>query len=118
MFLKLTNLDAEQHRDLRYTPNQPYDFARELVMVPVVSGEVTRVAREMPIVFPKAQGVPQALLGVKPDESLHVRDSGHWLGRYIPAHIRRYPFVLAEVPTSPDVAPGQSEVLRCQAWWG
>ena len=31
MFLKPTNLDAEQHRDLRFTPNQPYDFARELI---------------------------------------------------------------------------------------
>lgn len=100
MFLNPTALDAEQHRNLRYTPHQPYDFARELVMVPVVSGEVTRVAREMPIVFPKQQGVPQALLGIKPRENLHVRDSGHWMGRYIPAHIRRYPFVLAEVPVS------------------
>ncbi|WP_394425067.1 SapC family protein [Vreelandella stevensii] len=100
MFQNPTALDADQHRNLRYTPNQPYDFARELVMVPVVSGEVTRVAREMPIVFPKGEGVPQALLGVKPKESLHIRDSGHWMGRYIPAHIRRYPFVLAEVPTN------------------
>src|SRR5690554_6783747 len=100
MFLKPTNLDAEQHRDLRFTPNQPYDFARELVMIPVLAGEITRVAREMPIVFPKGEGVPQALTGVNPGENLHVKDSGHWLGRYIPAHIRRYPFVLAEVDVS------------------
>jgi len=100
MFLKPTNLDAEQHRDLRFSPNQPYDFARELVMIPVVAGEITRVAREMPIVFPKGEGVPQALTGVNPGENLHVKDSGHWLGRYIPAHIRRYPFVLAEVDVS------------------
>lgn len=100
MFLKPTNLDAEQHRDLRFASNQPYDFARELVMIPVLSGEVTRVAREMPIVFPKGQGIPQALVGVKPGENLHVKESGHWFGRYIPAHIRRYPFLLAEIPVS------------------
>lgn len=100
MFLKPTNLDAEQHRDLRFTPNQPYDFARELVMIPVLAGEITRVAREMPVVFPKSEGVPQALTGVRPGENLHVKDTGHWLGRYIPAHIRRYPFVLAEVEIS------------------
>ena len=100
MFLKPTSLDAEQHRDLRFSPNQPYDFARELVMIPVIAGEISRVAREMPIVFPRGEGVPQALTGVRPGENLHVKDTGHWLGRYIPAHIRRYPFVLAEVPVS------------------
>lgn len=100
MFIKPTSLDAEQHRELRFTPNQPYDFARELVMIPVLSGEASRVAREMPLVFPKGQGVPQALAGVRPGENLHVKETGHWLGRYVPAHLRRYPFVLAEVPVS------------------
>lgn len=98
MFERLTTLNAEQHTALRFSANQPYDFARAQVLVPVVSSEISRVAREMPIVFPKGEGVPQALVGMPPGVNVHVQDSGHWRGRYIPAHIRRYPFMLAPLP--------------------
>lgn len=98
MFNQLTILDAEQHASLRFSANQPYDFAREQVLVPVVSSEITRVAREMPVVFPLGSEVPQALAGMPPGVNVHVQDSGHWRGRYIPAHIRRYPFMLAPLP--------------------
>ncbi|MGM0693358.1 MAG: SapC family protein [Pseudomonadota bacterium] len=102
MFTRPTALDASAHRDLRFTANQPYDFARDLMLIPLVAGEATRVAREMPIVFPMGEEVPQALVGVRPGENLHVKDSGHWVGRYVPAHLRRYPFLLAEISTSED----------------
>ncbi|WP_417420261.1 SapC family protein [Halomonas sp.] len=99
MFHQLTALQHSEHKSLRYNPRQPYDFAREQMLIPLVAGEIGNVAREMPIVFPQSGGLPQALVGVNQNENLHVKqDSGHWIGRYIPAHIRRYPFMLAKVP--------------------
>ena len=102
MFRNLVALNAEVHRDLRFTPNQPFDFARDQVLIPITAAEVQKIARELVIVFPVQKGVPQAVAGVEPGQSLHITDEGHWLGRYVPAHLRRYPFVLAEKPTTAE----------------
>jgi hypothetical protein len=102
MFKQLVPLSAEDHRALRLTPNQPFDFAREQALIPLTRTEAAKVAREMVIVFPQQQGVPQALAGYDPSENLYVNERGHWIGRYIPAHLRRYPFILGEVPTSAE----------------
>ncbi|HCR97961.1 MULTISPECIES: SapC family protein [Halomonas] len=99
MFRQLTPLQPSEHASLRYTPSQPFDFAREQMLIPLVAAEAGRVAREMPIVFPQSGGLPQALVGVNQGENLHVKKgTDQWIGRYIPAHIRRYPFMLAKVP--------------------
>jgi hypothetical protein len=60
--------------------------------------EFTEAAKEYPIVFAKAGDnvVPVALLGLRNEENLFVDDKGKWDARYIPAFVRRYPFVLAE----------------------
>lgn len=114
MFTELVSLDADKHRHLRFSQNQPFDFAREMVLIPVLSTEISRVAREMPIVFPKGEGVPQALVGVSPGENLHVKDTGHWNGRYVPAHIRRYPFLLSEIPQTEEQRASQGRQYAIQ----
>lgn len=105
MFTEPVTLDTQAHRALRFSPNQPYSFCRDLMLIPLVADECSRAARDMPIVFPSGDGGPQALVGVRPGENLHVHQSGYWLGRYIPAHIRRYPFRLAQAKGS-TAAPG------------
>ena len=101
MFTTLEALNSNQHANLRYKPNQPYHFAAKAMMVPIVSAEFRLISREYPIVFPKADPsnnqamVPQALMGTQTGRNLHVKESGHWIGRYVPAHIRRYPFIAA-----------------------
>ena len=44
--------------------------------------------------------VPVALLGLRNEENLFVGEDGSWDARYIPAFVRRYPFVLAEAGDS------------------
>ncbi|MDQ7733691.1 SapC family protein [Halomonas sp. SpR1] len=101
MFRQLTPLQPREHQQLRFNPRQPYDFAREQMLIPLVAAETARIAREMPIVFPLNGGLPQALVGVNQGQNMHVKEgTGHWIGRYIPAHIRRYPFMLAAVPST------------------
>jgi len=41
--------------------------------------------------------VPVAMLGLRVRENLFVDDEGQWGARYIPAFVRRYPFVLAQL---------------------
>lgn len=99
MFKNLKALSSEHHRSLRLNPQQPFHFASAEVLIPLVAGEVAMAAREYVIVFGKgANSVPQALVGVEPGRNLYVNDTGHWLGRYVPAHVRRYPFQLVAQP--------------------
>ena len=64
--------------------------------MPIVFDEMADIAREYPIIFPtNDSGLPCALLGLETGQNAYVADDGRWLGTYIPAHIRRYPFMLA-----------------------
>ncbi|HAM47168.1 MAG TPA: SapC family protein, partial [Alphaproteobacteria bacterium] len=55
-------------------------------------------ARDYPIVFSMSDPiVPVAIVGLKPDRNLFVGADGNWdKDVYIPAYIRRYPFILVE----------------------
>ncbi|MBP7606028.1 MAG: SapC family protein, partial [Giesbergeria sp.] len=53
--------------------------------------------------------LPLALLGASKGHNAYVRPSGHWMARYVPAHLRRYPFVMAEAAAAPQ-GEGASEI--------
>jgi hypothetical protein len=49
------------------------------------------------------QVLPIALLGFRDQENLFVDAGGRWKGEYVPAYIRRYPFVLAKGGAGDDL---------------
>jgi hypothetical protein len=108
MFKNLQPLQRDAHRTLRFAPVQPYHFAAQEMLVPITVGEATLVAREYPLVFPRNdQAPPSALVGVREGVNAYVRSSGHWVARYVPAHIRRYPFILAAGAPAPTNGSGR-----------
>jgi len=94
MFKQLTPLDSASHSSLHINPDQPFTFASELMAAPVMSGEAELVAREYALVFPTKPGLPLAILGIEDDRNAYVSAQGVWQARYVPAHVRRYPFML------------------------
>ena len=95
-------LDSAAHRQLRFAPNQPYHYAAKQLFAPFTISEAGMIAREYVVVFSDQSGsLPMALLGRARGSNSFVRSSGHWVARYVPAHIRRYPFVMAERPATP-----------------
>jgi hypothetical protein len=72
-----------------------YDFAATSHLIPLAASEVMHAAADYPIVFtaanpPRPLAVVGALIGV----NLQVDGMGGWRpGRYIPAAVRRYPFI-------------------------
>jgi len=100
MFNSLTLLDKHAHKNLRIRVGVPYLYAQGLDIVPLCAQELFQVAREFLIVFPLEGGVPQALLGLGNGRNVYVDAQGRWLARYVPAHVRRYPFMLANMPMS------------------
>lgn len=89
---------AERHRDWSVKTGESWGFAAAANSVPLTAVEFAEAAAEYPIVFAGTEGavLPAAILGVQENENLHVGPDGSWLGRYIPAFVRRYPFVFSE----------------------
>lgn len=92
-----TPISAAEHRDLSVRAGRDWAFARELNSVPLVVAEFEQAGAETAVVF-AGEGdeiAPVALLGLQAGENLFVGQDGAWRGRYIPAFLRRYPFVFA-----------------------
>lgn len=94
-------LNRVAHKDLRIRATQgDFQFASHLNSVPLACSEFARAACHYPVVFagnsPDAV-VPAVLLGLQPKQNLMVDEAGQWQeDAYVPAFLRRYPFVLAE----------------------
>jgi len=77
---------------------EPFDFARSSHLIPAVVEEYAVAARHFPIVFaPTERGLASVFLcGLKPGQNLFVDPDGRWNAPYLPAYLRRYPFILGE----------------------
>ena len=72
-----------------------YDFARDTAIVPLIVTELFTAASTYPIVF-ITEPVPSvlAVLGLRQAQNLFVSgDGSKWDAPYVPAYVRRYPFV-------------------------
>jgi hypothetical protein len=72
-----------------------YDFARNASFVPLIAPELFSAASTYPIVFvtEPVSGI-LAVLGLREASNLFVTADGKkWDAAYIPAYVRRYPFV-------------------------
>jgi hypothetical protein len=100
-------LNRARHRTLRIAALEGnFHFAAALNSLPLAACEFARAACDHPILFAGADAgsvVPAALLGLRAGENLAVDADGRWLeDSYIPAFLRRYPFVLAEKDAAGD----------------
>jgi len=95
-----TPLDAKKHAKLGLKKDFSLSFAAGVNAVPVNMIEMPQICHFYPIAFsPDESATPVALLGLRDNENLFVNDKGQWLeDTYIPAYIRRYPFIFSEVP--------------------
>lgn len=74
-----------------------FAFAADSTAAPLMTAEFLSAVTEYPIVFGRGTAgcVPMVVLGVQNGQSLFVGDDGNWQAGYIPAFVRRYPFVFA-----------------------
>lgn len=90
------NPRAHGHLGICEAPGR-YSFAIEAHAVPITVQEFPLVLKNFPILFTSGdRPMPLAALGLKAGENLFVDDDGDWARDvYIPAYIRRYPFIFA-----------------------
>ncbi|HEY8683408.1 MAG TPA: SapC family protein [Rhodanobacter sp.] len=95
-------LNRVDHKDLRLKGVPNVKFAMNTHSVPLTGAEFPFAARDLLIVFAGNDvndAGPIALLGLRENENLYVDADFQWAANtYVPAFVRRYPFVLAEKP--------------------
>lgn len=97
LFKQPRPLDRIAHKDLTIDRRAGFGFARGQIAVPITLSEFAAAARDYPIVFAGTPLQPFALLGLREGHNLLINETGQWRkGRYVPAHLRRYPFVFME----------------------
>ena len=75
---------------------EPFGFLRTAHAVPVTVTEFGMTAAAYPVIFVGNERTPIAAMGVRQGQNLYVDDQGRTdPDYYIPAFVRRYPFVFA-----------------------
>jgi hypothetical protein len=87
-----------RHGDCHVEVGGNYAFTGDVNSVPLMAVEFPQAASEYAIVFagPDGEITPAVILGIRGNENLFVsHTSSGWEAKYIPAFIRRYPFVFS-----------------------
>ncbi|WP_417672054.1 SapC family protein [Roseibium sp.] len=103
LFHSASILNAKDHGGLRQKPVRAYAHAASMRAAPLNAVEFQRAALRYPIVFSGQNDrlSAHAILGLHHDTNLFVETDGTWQPEcYIPAYIRRYPFILARSPSA------------------
>jgi len=100
LYEKITPLNRQEHQSLRIKPSEhQWAFARHVHSLMLASAELPLAALDYPCVFTSHGDahVIVGLVGLRSEQNLFVDEQGRWAAHcYVPAFVRRYPFVLAE----------------------
>jgi SapC len=93
---QFTAVSRERHAGKAWQRYTSYAFTARDAVLPLVVSELTQAVMTMPVAFVKQDGryVLMAVLSLTPGRNLFVAPDGRWLGEYVPAVLRSYPFRL------------------------
>jgi hypothetical protein len=102
----LEPLSSEAHAAYRIRPQDSAPYLANQHAIPITVEEFPLVQRHMPIVFSVGDdAIPLALMGLNEGVNVFMDDNGKVRGDapiYIPAYVRRYPFMLAKLRPEAD----------------
>ena len=120
-YKELVPLSSIDHADFHARPLDSAAFLVDQHAVPLTSDEFVSACRHYPIVFSAGDNpVPLALMGLNEGVNTFFDDEGKLIDQvYVPAYIRRYPFILAKLTPETDVgveglalAAGAADFIR------
>jgi hypothetical protein len=105
-YTKPIPLDSKEHADLGLKKNFGLSFTKGVNAVPINMIEMPQICHFYPIGFsPDKSATPVAIIGLRDNENLFLDEKDQWLpDTYIPAYIRRYPFIFSETPGNDQLA--------------
>lgn len=109
LYRDLVPLSSTEHAGWGTKALDGAHFLRDQHAIPVTIDEFVQVQRNFPIIFADAENpVPLALMGLNEGVNVFLDETGKFNERvYVPAYIRRYPFMLAQL------GPNPSELSLC-----
>jgi len=93
---QFTAISRDSHTGKKWQRFKGYSFTSTSALAPIVGVEIARAALAMPLAFFQEGGrfVLVAVLSLVPNRNMLVAPDGRWLGGYVPAFLRSYPFAL------------------------
>lgn len=90
-------MSPARHGKVSLAPVSDYAFASGINAVPLMAVEFLRAAEEYAIVFTTSgdDTLPAVVLGVRDQQNLYLSAQKQWQAKYVPAFVRRYPFVFS-----------------------
>lgn len=98
-------VNYEDHKNYKINSHSDYSNLKAEHAIPVTVGEFSLVQRHYPIVFASpGRPFPLALFGLHKGVNTMVDRLGRWRDceAYVPAYVRRYPFILAKLQPELD----------------
>ena len=97
MYKNLEPINKIVDKDISIKEIKDYSFAKEQINSPITVSEFYEACKDYPIFFVKDNNnswMATVMLGYKEKENTFVDEKGIWSKyKYIPAHMRRYPFI-------------------------
>jgi hypothetical protein len=116
-----------RHADVSLEPSADFAFTAGINAVPLMAVEFLRAAAEYAIVFTQAgeEVLPAVVLGVRGKQNLYLAPDRQWQAKYVPAFIRRYPFVFSRSDDGKtftlcidETHPGVNRAMRGERLFG
>jgi len=100
----LLPLNSRDHQDWKVSTFDNADFLAEQHAIPLTVDEFVDAQRNFPIVFTAGENpLPIALMGLNEGVNTFIAEDGKLVDYiYVPAYIRRYPFMLAKIQQGSD----------------
>ncbi|EJF77859.1 hypothetical protein MCO_00738 [Bartonella sp. DB5-6] len=108
----ITPINKVTHKNLKFAPPSDMSFAKDTHWVPLASSEYFQAALDYPILFMCAEDEKKkkhytsaALVGLSNEENDYITSDKSWeRNTYVPAFVRRYPFVLAQFQNEKELS--------------
>lgn len=92
------NIQPLSDKHVKWSVNvENYEYIKHLNSVPILATEISFAAAEFPVIFSQTsegEFLPLAVMGLKEGQNLLLNEKNMLTTRYVPAFIRRYPFIL------------------------
>lgn len=107
LFNDLVPLNSQDHAKFRSRTLEGAHFLKNQHAIPLTAEEFSQAQRHYPIIFSAGPDpVPLALMGMNEGVNVYLDDDGKYRKpAYVPAYVRRYPFMLARLrPDSQELS--------------
>ena len=91
-------ISKTEHANKHFIARQGYSFAAKQQVVPILLAELSKLIPLYAIgfIYQQEAYIPVVLTGIGGEQNLFVNADGKWIGSYVPAVLRGFPFALAD----------------------